>query len=95
MSFKAILLYFAIWTGIISQPVLTLIQLGMSFYINGHFNYLNKFIKGLFVTYVILTIAIVILLRLMAQSQDAGFEIMSLWILVTLCLDFFLLTHNL
>lgn len=84
-----ILLYFTFWGGIIAQPVLGLIQIGISFYIIGHFNALPKFIKGLFITYGVLTTAIVMLLRLMAQSHDAGFAIMSLWILVTLCLAFF------
>ncbi len=84
-----ILLYFTFYGGIIAQPVLGIIQIGMNLYIIGHFNQLNKFIKALFITYFVLTAAIVILLRLIAQRDDTGFEIMFLWIIVTLCLAFF------
>ena len=84
-----ILLYFTFWGGIIAQPILGVIQIGISLYIIGNFNQLNKFIKVLFIIYGVLTVTTVILLSLIRQRDETGFEIMFLWIIVTLCLALF------
>lgn len=91
-----LLLYFTFWGGIIAQVVLGISQIIMSIIIMVHYPKLSKFLKILFVFYVISTVSTILLYRKILHSINGGLEIMFLFIFVTMILAFFHLyiTHK-
>lgn len=84
-----LLLYFTFWGGIMAQIVLGAIQIIMSISIMIHFTKQLKIVKTLFIIYVITTVSIILLLRIISNKGNGGLELAFLWILLTMLLAIF------
>lgn len=84
-----LLLYFTFWGGIMAQIVLGAIQIIMSISIMIHFTKQLKIVKTLFIIYVITTVSIILLLRIIFNKGNGGLELAFLWILLTMLLAIF------
>ncbi|WP_225037020.1 hypothetical protein [Winogradskyella sp. SM1960] len=83
------LLYLTFWGGIMAQVILGAIQIIMSISILVHFSEQPKLVKRLFVIYILATISIVFLFIIMTQNLNGGFELVFLWLIITMMLAIF------
>ena len=83
------LLYFTFWGGIIAQMVLGAVQIIMSISIIIHFSEQSTLVKRLFIAYILATISIILLFRIIAHNGDGGIELIFLWLFITMALALF------
>ena len=72
-----------------AQIILGAIQVLMSITIMIHFAEQSKIVKKLFIIYIMTTVSIIILFRIIGQYVDGGFGFVFLWIIVTMLLAIF------
>ena len=83
------LLYFTFWGGIIAHMILGAIQVIMSISIIVHFNKQTKMVRTLFISYVITTVSILVLFRIIDYNSDGGLELIFIWMIITMLLALF------
>ncbi|WP_179319226.1 hypothetical protein [Winogradskyella helgolandensis] len=83
------LLYLTFWGGIMAQIVLGAVQIIMSISILVHFSEQSTLVKHLFIAYIITTISIILLFRIITHNGNGGFELIFLWLFITMALALF------
>ncbi|EDP72151.1 hypothetical protein FBALC1_13657 [Flavobacteriales bacterium ALC-1] len=86
---STLLLYLTFWGGILAHLLLGIIQIIMSISIMLHFSKQTYTVKQLFITYLVATVVIVSIFKIIKETNGEDLQLIFMWMITTMFLALF------